>query len=518
MLVHKGVAAAAAVAWLALPAAAQPVSQIVGLDDLIARLGGSAPNGAGVVVAQVEAPVGGSYGPDQTHPEFAGKTFVARSGAPGNSGHATTVGRNMYGLTTSIAPGIDEINLYEAGHWLGAGLLRTGFGGGSPPQTTPGGIKLFNNSWIGSAGSSTVDNEALRRADFLISRDNLVIVNGVNNGGASMPLLSHLFNGIAVGLRDGNHTFTNTQAAYDGPGRLKPEIVAPSNLTSFATPIVNAATAILVETARTTLPGSPNAERSEVLKAAILAGATHENLATGTWSHNAATSGPNRGVTGQPIDDVVGVGTVQINRSHLVLTRGEQDGSSSVPASPNAIWAGWDLAFVPANQSRYWRFNVRDRADAVSIIATWHRDVDQPFGNVNWRSADFDLTLWRHDQGLVTLVGNAGLAHFGGGNVVSASDVDNVEHLYISDLEPGQYVLELDLVDAAGLSVWRVGVAWLFPAPVRPEDINGDGVVDVLDLLLVLTAWGSCPGCPEDVNGDGVVDVLDLLAVLTAWG
>ncbi len=51
-----------------------------------------------------------------------------------------------------------------------------------------------------------------------------------------------------------------------------------------------------------------------------------------------------------------------------------------------------------------------------------------------------------------------------------------------------------------------------------PEDINGDGVVNISDLLAVLAAWGPCPGCPEDITGDGVVNVTDLLAVLAAWG
>ncbi len=50
-----------------------------------------------------------------------------------------------------------------------------------------------------------------------------------------------------------------------------------------------------------------------------------------------------------------------------------------------------------------------------------------------------------------------------------------------------------------------------------PADINGDEVVDVLDLLAVLSAWGAAGGV-EDVNEDGVVDVLDLLVVLSAWG
>ena len=43
-----------------------------------------------------------------------------------------------------------------------------------------------------------------------------------------------------------------------------------------------------------------------------------------------------------------------------------------------------------------------------------------------------------------------------------------------------------------------------------PADVNSDGVVDVLDLLDVLAAWGNAGG-PEDINGDGVIDVLDPL-------
>jgi hypothetical protein len=50
-----------------------------------------------------------------------------------------------------------------------------------------------------------------------------------------------------------------------------------------------------------------------------------------------------------------------------------------------------------------------------------------------------------------------------------------------------------------------------------PADINGDSVVDVLDLLAVLAVWGAGSG-PADINGDGVVNVLDLLEVLAVWG
>lgn len=52
-------------------------------------------------------------------------------------------------------------------------------------------------------------------------------------------------------------------------------------------------------------------------------------------------------------------------------------------------------------------------------------------------------------------------------------------------------------------------------------DVNGDGAVDVLDIIGVLQNWGECPGegeCTGDVNGDNVVDFMDLLVVIQNFG
>ena len=52
-------------------------------------------------------------------------------------------------------------------------------------------------------------------------------------------------------------------------------------------------------------------------------------------------------------------------------------------------------------------------------------------------------------------------------------------------------------------------------------DISQDGIVDVVDLLLLLGHWGPCPPqgwCPGDCDEDGDVDVVDLLLVLGNWG
>ncbi len=52
---------------------------------------------------------------------------------------------------------------------------------------------------------------------------------------------------------------------------------------------------------------------------------------------------------------------------------------------------------------------------------------------------------------------------------------------------------------------------------VIPGDVDGDGVCNINDLLLVLGAWGPCAGCPEDLDGSGTVNVVDLLLVLANW-
>lgn len=55
----------------------------------------------------------------------------------------------------------------------------------------------------------------------------------------------------------------------------------------------------------------------------------------------------------------------------------------------------------------------------------------------------------------------------------------------------------------------------------KPGDLNIDMVVDVLDLITLLAAWGPCPKdgtCPADIDSNGSVDVVDLLTLLANWG
>ncbi|MHC4109425.1 MAG: dockerin type I domain-containing protein, partial [Planctomycetota bacterium] len=499
------------------------ISSLVGLDALAERIGAeNVPTGLDVIVGQVEVPAGpgsANYGPNQGHAEFDTKTFIDHSGPPGNSAHATTVGRHMYGLATSIAPDVAVIHLWEANSWLGAGFLRTTLGG--QPLPTPAGVRLLNCSWVGDAGASAVNNEILRRADYVTVRDDVLLTVGVNNGPPNVPLMSHIYNGLSVGVMNGSHLSDATLAGIDGPGRQKPEIVAPTSLTSFSAPIVAAAAALMIETARSLpgLVGNPNAERVQVVKAVLLAGANHR----AGWTNNPATSGPTRGITAQPLDTVYGADLVNVNNSHLILSGDEQDGATTPPDAANASHAGWDYASVGLNQSLYWRFDVLEEAAQVSILTTWPRLTNGTF--TASLVADFDLTLWRVDESgaLVTLVGDAGVDYFSGGNVVSQSIIDNVEHLFVRDLAPGEYVLELERLDNLTTHpLWNVALAWRLPVPpCLLADVNGDGAVNVLDLIELLLCFGlpADPPCDApDVNGDGTVNVLDLIEVLLDFG
>jgi hypothetical protein len=316
-------------------------------------------------------------------------------------------------------------------------------------------------------------------------------------------------------MQDGTHVADAVPSGYELPGRQIPLIVAEQSTTSNATGVVSAVTALLIE-ARDTHPNTSDnffAGFSETMKAVLLTGGNHLD----GWTNNPITSGVNRGRTNQPIDAVVGVGTANIDRSYRVLTGGQHPSSTTLGKLKIAPTAGWDTTTLSNNQSKYIRFNVDSLASEVSILLTWHQVANTGFGSYSF--ADMDLELMQYNNGKPTsLIGDAGVDVFLAGNVISESEVDNVEHLYIQNLAVGDYVLKIHRADSASGS--RVfGVGWLFPDEEGvPGDIDGNGLVDVNDLLVIISSWGTCTGeCPADLSGDGVVEVNDILILLSFW-
>ena len=103
-----------------------------------------------------------------------------------------------------------------------------------------------------------------------------------------------------------------------------------------------------------------------------------------------------------------------------------------------------------------------------------------------------------------------------GGNIY-ASAVPAVVHI---EAGTGVIVETECWADEAG---WGTNV---WPAAMQPVhvagDVDGNGIVDGLDLTAVLTAWECVPGDPlwnpgADLDGNGLVDGLDLTAVISNW-
>jgi ligand-binding sensor domain-containing protein len=156
---------------------------------------------------------------------------------------------------------------------------------------------------------------------------------------------------------------------------------------------------------------------------------------------------------------------------------------------------------------------VRWDGEAFTLYDTSNSPL--PFPNV--RGIDV------RDDGLV------GLSAYGetgdGAAIMIDGDVDDPTswNVYTYGSSPlPHWQVDAVAFDANGdlwISALSEGVAVLLTGPsATPPDLNGDGVVNVVDLLILLDEWGECPeGCLADLNGDGMVGVLDLLVLLEAW-
>lgn len=402
----------------------------IGLTQLRNELGSDAPTGEGIVVAMTEAaPNSGWYYIDTEDPLFAGKRFTNRSGENDSpNGHTETVGAIFYGLD-GVAPGVRDIDIYMATDWFDRAVMRSDNSYKGEPLFER--AQVHNHSWVAYRNSEAAFDSAtrvLRSHDYQVDRDKFISVVTLQNGKLNdMPeLLAHAYNVITVGTSDGDHSGGTT--TFDAPGRVKPDLVAPSVYTSFAAPMVSGAAALLVE-ASESRPELVQARRPQVIKALLMAGATKEEFPG--WSRDWF----------RPLDANVGVGELHVYNSHSILTNGPpQIGSPNLQA--------WDYDVVEGADTRSYTITVPAGhvLRNLSVVLTWHREFkDMDPGNTfepEPIDADLDLRLRR-----------AGVA-----NPIdeSLSKADNVEHIYQAYLGPGTYSLDIsaDVHRSFGIA-WR---------------------------------------------------------------
>ncbi|NOY40406.1 MAG: hypothetical protein GXP26_01030 [Planctomycetes bacterium] len=487
----------------------------IGYTQLVSVLGNSTPNGAGVPISLVEAPTGGgAYFPDTypvpTNPQFTAGSdpfsediiFTDGSGmaANGVSGHAASVVGSSFFGNSSPAAGANAVTVYEANDWIENVLNMDN---GQDPETQN--FRVQNFSWIGTFDSGSQDRNVLRRFDFMIDRDNVTAMVGLNNGSATpLPqLLVHSYNAIAVGRSDGIHS-TGLTGAFYGPGRLKPEIVAPVVTTSQATGVLSSVATLLHEAV-----AGGDATNSEVMKAILLAGATKDEFVG--WSRT----------TTQPLDDTYGAGQVNVYNSYLMTLGGQTAGSTDVTGATveTVDSSGWDYRTVNPSNDLFYNFEipVGSTAPELSVILDWNVEVTDTNGDTPFSGseslANLDLALYNSTTTFMESLVDA--------ESLSISVVDNVEHIYQTDLGPGLYTLRVSGV--SGASARDFGLAWrlntLFDVP--SADFDEDGDVDGMDFLAWQSNFGTLLGATRamgDADGDGDVDEIDAAILDGSFG
>lgn len=151
------------------------------------------------------------------------------------------------------------------------------------------------------------------------------------------------------------------------------------------------------------------------------------------------------------------------------------------------------------------------------------------FINVTSNSGTVDFHIDEYDANGAVI--GAGKTITGIKGTSSANDVQagNVNFLYTPSTSTVAGARLSVVVAGANLTGYLDNIEWLSPngaAPVTPPpttpaagDVNGDAVINALDLSTVLTNWNKTgqTRAQGDVSGDGVVNALDLSAVLSNW-
>lgn len=330
------------------------------------------------------------------------------------SGHATAVGGNFFGTFSGVASGVAHVDNYEGNYFYETKIVP-----GISIQA-----KVVNQSFI--FGSSPPQTTVDAQYDNFAALNNVLFVSGVGNSGAPHAPAT-AYNGIGVGVSDAG---TSIGPTTDN-GRSKPDISAPGGATSFSTPYVAGAAAILRQAGLRGDGGAGTTSSStdlRTIKCLLLNGA----VKPANWTHT----------TGVPLDARFGAGILNVFNSWKQLAAGKfsfieatsnASGGSHFPTGNTnnvASLTGWDFNSLsndtaPARERvNHYYFDTGANLNS-HLIATlvWNR----PFG----QSSANNLDLFLYDVASSTLVAS------------SISTVDNVEHLFVPDLPPGRYDLQV---------------------------------------------------------------------------
>ena len=159
--------------------------------------------------------------------------------------------------------------------------------------------------------------------------------------------------------------------------------------------------------------------------------------------------------------------------------------------------------------------NTQVEATALLLGGSLTAKID-PGNDVDYFSVPIEvrgqLTLWTTTTGTLDTIGT--LQNSDGTTLATTADENGAEALNFrieQVVEPGTYYIKVQS------SEQKAGDYTIYAAFVPATDVNRDGVVDVLDLMIVAENFGRVDTpLTGDVNGDGEVNREDIIAVLDA--
>jgi hypothetical protein len=401
-------------------------------------------NGAGIRVAQPEAYETNSNWEVNPNANAVGQpvslfTYISAGGSATNfpnslsseSGHADTVASYYYGLPGGVATNIAHVDNYDANYFVQVSEQVIGSTTNYIATLPSSNIddSVVNQSFIFNGATLAVQQALDSAYDNYAARYNTLFVSAVGNGGPVSPP-STCYNGIGVGAYLDSINYSSVGPTPDN-GRAKPDLTAPENATSFSTPQVAGAAALLMQAGLRGNGGSDTNSPADIrtVKALLLDGA----IKPSDWTNNPPS----------PLDARYGAGVLNVFNSYEQLTGGKHGYivANSVPTgNPHpptgasgtiSTLSGWDFDTLSSSGTsdgvNHYYFNVTNGLSNAAFTATatlvWNRQRNQT--NIN------NLDLFLYDALSSNLV------------AASTSLVDNVEHLWLPQLPPGRYDLQV---------------------------------------------------------------------------
>jgi hypothetical protein len=445
-------------------------------------------DGGGITVAQPEASLSTDLLTWEVNPANVGRspaifTYASSNGMANiypnalgaNSWHAEDVGNNFYGIPNGIATNLARVDNFEADYFI-----NTYIGDGSYPAI---GDPIVNQSFTfgdevtnlptpsGDLGVS--DQQSIDEAydDYAVTNKTLFVSAANNEGAVSPP--GTAYNSIGVGAY-GVGANSSIGPTLDN-GRCKPDITAPAGYTSFSTPLVSGAAAVLMQAALRGDGGGDTNSAADLrtIKALLLNGA----VKPADWTNSNSS----------PLDARYGAGVLNIFNAYEQLIGGKNNCVANTSVSVNAAHppngAGGTVPVLNG-----WDFNTNTSSFPLSRDAVNHYYFNVTNGAVGVKFIAAATLVWSRHYNINPLVMpqvinnlNLFLYNCANSNLVncSTSAMDNVEHIYMTNLSVGRY--DLQVWKAGGINIISAAesyaLAWEFaPTPTLTIANSGTNV------------------------------------------